>query len=107
MGSETTMPYAFIQDVPANEEMYEKIRARLGLEPPKGLITHVAYKLDPGLRYVDVWETEEDWRRFQEETLEPAVAEVLGSYGLPHDHSLVTISEIEAVDAWHGEADLS
>ena len=32
------MPYAFVQDVPANEELYRQIKGRLGDEPPKGLV---------------------------------------------------------------------
>lgn len=97
------MPYAFIQDVPATEPMYEQIRAKLGDEPPKGLITHVAIKQPEGLRYIDVWDTEADWERFREERLEPVVGEVLASYGLPHDHSLVALEDIDVIDVWTGD----
>jgi len=97
------MAYGFVQDVPANEEMYRQIKARLGDEVPDGLVAHVALRRDEGLRYVDVWATEQQWERFREERLEPAVEAVLASYGLPHDHSLVTITEFDVVDAWLGE----
>jgi len=97
------MAYGFVQDVPANEEMYREIRARVGEQRPPGLVAHVAARRDQGLRYVDVWETKEQWERFREERLEPAVDAVLASYGLPHDHSLVTITEFDVVDAWLGE----
>jgi hypothetical protein len=96
------MPYAFIQDVPANEEMYRQIKAKLGDTPPAGLVCHVALAQEGGLRYVDVWESEAHWERFREETLEPIVGEVLAAYGLPHDHSLVTLEPVEVVDAWRG-----
>jgi hypothetical protein len=95
------MAYGFVQDVPADEAMYREIRARLGARPD-GLVAHVALRREQGLRYVDVWDSKEQWDRFREERLEPAVEEVLASYGLPHDHSTVTIAEFDVVDAWLG-----
>ena len=65
------MTYAFIQDVPANEEMYAEIRARLADRGPGGLIAHVVIEREAGLRYVDVWETEADWDRFRDERSSP------------------------------------
>ncbi len=97
------MAYGFVQDVPANEEMYREIRDRLGDDRPEGLVAHVALRRDDGLRYVDVWETQEQWERFREERLEPAVDAVLASHGLPHDHADVTLTEFDVVDAWLGE----
>jgi hypothetical protein len=98
---EAAVQYAFIQDVPANEEIYEKIRAKLG-DTPDGLIVHLAFKRPEGLRYLDVWESESHWRRFQDEVVEPAVGEVLAGYGIPHDHTMVTVEEIEVIDTWLG-----
>ena len=95
------MPYAFIQDVPANEEMYARIRARLPEQPP-GLVAHLAIKHGGGLRYVDVWDSEDDWEHFRTTHVEPAVAAVLESYGIPHDHSLVTTESVDLVDVWIG-----
>ena len=97
------MAYGFVQDVPANEEMYREIKVRLGEQRPDGLVAHVALRREQGLRYVDVWDSREQWERFREERLEPAVEAVLASYGLPHDHSQVTITEFDVVDAWLGE----
>ena len=95
--------YGFIQDVPANEEMYGQIRSRLGDQPQKGLVAHVVLTMDGGLRYVDVWETQADWERFRDEEVEPAVDAVLSAIGLPHDHSLVHTEEVTIVDAWLGD----
>ena len=98
------MPYAFVQDVPANEQMYGEIRARLGDSPPRGLISHVVVPGDGGgLRYIDVWDSAEDWERFREEQVEPVVGEVLAAHGLPHDHTLVRFEELRLVDAWVGD----
>jgi len=95
------MPYAFIQDVPATKELYAQIRARLPRHAP-GLLAHVAIKHDGGLRYVDVWDSEETWEQFRMTHVEPAVGAVLDSYGIPHDHSLVKVEVIEVVDVWTG-----
>ena len=96
------MTYAFTYDVPANPEMYAKIRGLLPIEPPPGLISHVVIKQDAGLRYVDVWESRTAWQTFLDEVAEPAVDEVLASYGLAHDHALVRLEEIEVIDVWQG-----
>ena len=94
--------YSFVQDVPANPEIYAKIKARLGSEPPTGLIAHLAFARADGLRYVDVWETEQAWVAFRDACLEPAVAEVLSGYAIPHDHGLVHTQAQDVVDVWLG-----
>ena len=94
------MAYAFVQDVPVSAEMYEQIRGKFGSDTPKGLVTHIALKRDGGLRYVDVWETQEDWQRFHDDTVFPAVVEVLAGYGLEPDPALVTFTEVDVVDVW-------
>ena len=97
------MTYAFVQDVPADREMYAKIRAKLPTAAPAGLIAHVVIEQPSGLRYVDVWATESDWIRFRDDCVEPAVTEVLASYGLPHDHSIVISNDVTVIDTWIGE----
>jgi hypothetical protein len=70
----TAVTYAFTQDVPIDGPFYKRIIDGLGDEPPKGLITHIAVERpEGGLRYFDVWETEEDWNRFAEQRLHPVV----------------------------------
>ena len=75
--------YAFTQDVPIDEGAYKRIMDGLGPEPPKGLVSHVAIKRpEGGLRYIDVWESEDDWDRFAEERLHPVVHPLLqGVFG--------------------------
>ncbi len=97
------MSYAFIQDVPANAEIYRLIKDRLGETPPPGMIAHLAIVRDGGLRYVDVWETEEAWVDFRDRCVEPAVKAVLDGFGIPHDHTMVVFEPIEVIDAWLGE----
>lgn len=93
------MTYAFTQDVPANAEIYARIKELLPADP-KGLVAHLAFEREGGLRYVDVWETEADWAAFRDEHVEPSVGKVLAEIGLPHDHSAVTSQTLTAVDVW-------
>ena len=58
------MVYAFIQDVPIGEDMYRTIIDALGPEPMKGSsCTWRCAGPEGGLRYIDVWESEEDCTR--------------------------------------------
>lgn len=92
------MPYAFTQDVPIDATTYKQITDGLGDEPPKGLVAHVAIERpEGGLRYVDVWESEEDWDRFREERLHPVVHRMLHEvFGdeLPPEPEITPISVI-------------
>ncbi len=102
------MTYAFIQDVPIDEDFYKRITDGLGPDLPKGLITHIAIKRPEGggLRYIDVWESEEDCDRFGEERLHPVVhpllQEIFGGE-LPPEPERMPLSVIHV---W-GNADLS
>jgi hypothetical protein len=73
------MTYAFTQDVPLDAAFYKRITDAVGDEAPKGLVAHLAVERpEGGLRYIDVWESEEDWDRFAEERLHPVVHGLLG-----------------------------
>jgi hypothetical protein len=100
------MTYAFIQDVPIDAAFYARIKQGLGDEPPKGLISHVAIDLPGGgLRYVDVWESEDDLARFTEDRLHPVVHALLGEvFGdqLPPEPERLTMP---VVDVWLGARD--
>ncbi|MEO8698374.1 MAG: hypothetical protein ABI658_33080 [Acidimicrobiales bacterium] len=97
------MPYAFIQDVPVNEKIYGQIRTMIGSDTPKGLVAHLAYKYEGGLRYVDVWDTQDDWHRFRDARVEPAVGEVLAGLGIAQDPTQPKFEGIELVDCWLGD----
>ena len=75
--------YAFTQDVPIDAALYRRITDSLGDTPPAGLIVHLAIERpEGGLRYIDVWETQQDCDRFSEQRLHPVVhgllAEIFG-----------------------------
>jgi len=52
--------YAFVQDVPIDEALYRRVIDELGPEPVAGCLLHLCVRrADGGLRYIDVWESEE------------------------------------------------
>ena len=70
----SVMTYAFTQDVPIDAAFYARIVEQLGSEPPDGLIIHVAIeRAEGGLRYLDVWESEQHCERFTQDRLHPVV----------------------------------
>jgi hypothetical protein len=65
------MSYAFVQDVAASWQQYDRYAAAIS-ERPEGLVLHVAGPTDEGFRIIAVWESEADWERFRAEwPLEP------------------------------------
>jgi hypothetical protein len=72
---ETNVAVAMMVDNPeGSQEVYEKIRAHLGLEKPAGGIFHIAGPSPTGgWRVIEVWESEEEANRFFEERFFPAL----------------------------------
>jgi hypothetical protein len=58
------MTYAFVQDVPATWERYERFAEAIG-PGPAGLILHAAGPTDEGYRIIEVWETKAAWLEFR------------------------------------------
>ena len=93
--------YAFTQDVPIDAAFYRRITDGLGDAPPPGLLVHLAIeRSEGGLRYIDIWDTEEACDRFAEQRLHPVVhrllAEVFGDE-LPPEPERVPL---EVVHVW-------
>jgi hypothetical protein len=97
------MAYAFTQDVPIDAAFYKRITDGLGEEPPRGLIIHIAVERpEGGLRYIDVWDSEDDCDRFAEERLHPVVHPLLGEiFGdqLPPEPERLPL---RVIHAWRG-----
>jgi hypothetical protein len=68
------MAIAMMVDNPeGSQEGYDAVREKLGLEKPAGGIFHVAGPSpNGGWRVIEVWESEEDAKRFVKERLLPA-----------------------------------
>jgi len=74
----TTM-YAFIQNVPIDEQFYRRVRELIGPEPLSGQLLHLCMRLpEGGLRYIDVWESEELFQRAFGDRILPAVDAAFG-----------------------------
>ena len=92
------MTYSYTQDVPIDAATYDRIVEGLGDKPPEGLLVHLAVERpEGGLRYFDVWESEEDCDRFVEERLHPIVHAMLRTVfgdNLPPEPPRVPLSVI-------------
>lgn len=67
-------PLPASQEMPGvTEEMATRVDSEVGEAPVAGLIAHVSGPSPTGWRIIDVWESEEDCKRFQVERLNPAL----------------------------------
>ena len=96
------MTYAFFYDVPGTEDLYRRIKAELGDEPPKGLVLHLVARHDGGLRHFNVWESEQDWERYRTEQVGPAVGKVLATAGITERPPAPAEHQLDLVDVWTG-----
>ena len=60
-----------------NEELYEKVNPKVMPDGklPEGCQLHIAGPSDSGWRVITVWDSEDRFQRFREETLIPAMQE--------------------------------
>ncbi len=74
--------YACSYEVPADEQMYQRVKQEIGADPPHGLVMHLVVKSDRGLRHIGLWESQGDWERFRNDRVGPAVRRVLQAAGV-------------------------
>lgn len=60
------MSFAFVQDVAATWEQYERVASAIAVRP-EGLVLHVAGPTEEGFRIIGVWESKSAWERFEAE----------------------------------------
>jgi len=90
------MVYAFTQDVPIDTDMYARITEAIGTAPMDGLLIHLCVRNpDGGLRYIDVWESEEHCARAFDERVHPAVDAAFGGHRPPVEPR---VNRLEVVD---------
>jgi hypothetical protein len=72
------MAIAMVVDNPhGSEELYERIRELIGLERPAGGMCHLAGpRPEGGWRVIDVFDSEDDAKRFVQERVLPAIEAV-------------------------------
>jgi hypothetical protein len=61
--------YAFVNDIAASWDHYQRFAEALDGSPPEGLVVHAAGPTDEGIRIIGVWASEEAWQRFRAERL--------------------------------------
>jgi hypothetical protein len=89
--------YAFTQDVPIDEALYRRIMEQLGPEPLAGQVLHLCVRRpDGGLRYIDVWESEEACARAFDERIHPAVD---AAFGGTRPGAEPRVDRLEVIDA--------
>jgi hypothetical protein len=90
---EADMPIAMLVDNPeGTQEVYEKVRKELGLKGPAGGMIHVAGPSPSGgWRVIELWESEEDAKRFFSERLGPALKAAGGLSGAPPQPQFWTV----------------
>jgi hypothetical protein len=96
------MTYAFFYDVPGTEDLYQRVKAEIGDEPPKGLVLHLVARHDGGLRHFNVWESREDWERYRAERAGPAIGRVLAAAGITERPPEPAERRLDLVDLWTG-----
>lgn len=66
------MAWSFISEAPMTAEQYDELNGAIR-DDPQGLILHTASRAHGGMRIVDVWDSEDAYRRFEREELLPAM----------------------------------
>ena len=96
------MSYALLYDVPADEETYRRVNEAIGDEKPEGLVVHLVLQAESGLRHIGVWDSRQDWQRFRDERLQPAVHAMLAAAGFTQMPPDPPVQEVKLVDVWVG-----
>jgi hypothetical protein len=85
---------------PARRADVEAITESMGIRvnPPKGLICHVATDTPSGVQVYDVWESLEDFELFTRDQILPATRTYLAERNLPTDIPMPELTVVEAYD---------
>lgn len=94
--------YAFCQDMPGiTVEDQAKIAPLMAPDALDGCIAHVAGAIEGGCRIIDVWESEEQYRTFQQKHLYPALAILQKDQPLQDTRGLPPFSILEVTGEGH------
>lgn len=89
--------YAYLQDVPIDEPTYRQIIDLLGPEPLAGSLLHLCVRTpEGGLRYLDVWESEEACGRAFDERIHAAVDAAFGGSRPPVEPTVQHLDVLHA-----------
>ncbi len=94
--------YAFYYDAPGTPHVYRLVTERIGTARPEGLVDQVVTRTETGLRHLNVWESREQWERFRDSTVRPAVSAVLSQLGIEPSAEPPTEHLLDLVDVGPG-----
>jgi hypothetical protein len=104
MSEELRMPVVVIQTLPADasQDMVRAVNKELGAaaNPPDGLIVHTASGDDGQIKIIDVWESQQQFESFAENTLTPTVMKVMAAAGMNPEDGAPPQIEIRDVFDW-------
>jgi hypothetical protein len=74
-------------------QLYDAVNGEMDIEanPPPGLVFHWAGEVDGKFTITDVWQSRDDYDRFNAERLTPAIEKVAAAAGAPADAEQRTI----------------
>ncbi len=97
------MVYAWTQDLPIDAALYGRITDALGDAPMDGLLIHLCVQNPAGgLRYIDVWESEEQCDRAFDDRIHPAVDAAFGGARPPVEPTRDVLEVVEVRGAVTG-----
>lgn len=98
--------YAFCQDMPGiTVEEQAKITPLMAPHALDGCIAHVAGAIEGGCRIIDVWESEEQYRTFQQKHLYPALSVLQKDQPLQDTRGLPPFSVLDVTGTGYTGAD--
>ena len=98
------MAVLMTMDISIGREHLEAVSTAMGVQddPPDGLIAHVLTETADGVHVVDIWESQADFQKFNDEQLLPTMQKVLSERGVPLDGPLPEPTFDEAYDVVRG-----
>jgi hypothetical protein len=94
--------YAFCQDMPGiSVDEQAKINPLLAPDALDGCVAHVVGPIDGGCRMIDVWETEQQYRDFQQQHLYPALAKLQQDLPMQDTRGLPPFTVLEVTGTGH------
>ena len=98
------MAVLMTMDLPVSRADVEALSDELGVldDPPSGLIVHAAIETAGGVHIVDIWDSQADFERFQNDRLNPAMEKFLTERGIQMDGPPPEPTYDEAFDVVRG-----
>jgi hypothetical protein len=94
--------YAFCQDMPGiSVDEQAKINPLLAPDALDGCVAHVVGPIEGGCRMIDVWETEQQYRDFQQQHLYPALAKLQQDLPMQDTRGLPPFTVLEVTGTGH------